>query len=172
MRSAFDVEHGEIAKYSAAYGANRYVVDELKQEKLKRLKKMKKKPGLSFGKAFGGSILGQALKVDRGVGAGQMTARNLGGGRAMKGNYVPARANAKRAGRKAAKQFRQLGTPKGYGGYASAHPGVESANTGWVSRGASHTALGPGKAAPAGMRGPIQSRVKTSAMKANERKFL
>jgi hypothetical protein len=124
-------------------------------------------------KAFGGSILGQATKVDRGVGAGRMTARNLGGGRAMRSNYAPARAQSKRMGRKAAKQFRQLGTPKEYGGYEGAHPGIMSANVGWAARGTSHTALGgAGKAAPAGMRGPVKSRVKTTKMRENESAFL
>lgn len=124
-------------------------------------------------KAFGGSILGQATKASHGVGAGQMSARGLNTGPRAKGNYSLARAKAKKEGQRGAKQFAQLGTPKSYGGYESAHPGIESANTGWAARGASHTAISkPAGQAPAGMRGPLRSRVQTSAMRQANKNFL
>ena len=126
-------------------------------------------------KAFGGSLLGQATKASHSPGAGGMLASKLSGGlrQGQRGNFAPARAAAKKQGHQAAKQFGQMGSPKSYGGYEGAHPGIESANTGWNSRAASKAALGGGSAgkAPAGMRGPIKSRVTNSRMAQQNRNF-
>jgi hypothetical protein len=125
-------------------------------------------------KAFGGSILGAGSKLSHTPGAGGVAASKLaGGGRRSAVNYKAFRGSAKKSGKRAAQQFRQLGTPKTYGGYEGAHPGVRSANEGWSSKIQASSATGASSAGktPVGMRGPVKSRVKTTAMRANEKNF-
>lgn len=128
-------------------------------------------------KAFGGSLLGAGSKLNTGAGAGGVAGKQMSGiyrQRRSAVNYKGARAQAKKGGQKAAQQFRQIGNPKTYGGYEGAHPGMRSANEGWMARGAAEAAKGPASTAkPAvGMRGPIKSRVKTTKMRENERGFI
>ena len=100
------------------------------------------------------------------VGAGGKTAsRTLAGGMPDHGpvNAVLARGQAKVQGQRAAKQLAQ-------GGKSQA---TESANLGWRSKAVAHRGLAqPARKAPAGMRGPIGSRVQTSAMKQKNSAFL
>lgn len=99
------------------------------------------------------------------VGAGgKTTSRMLAGGMPNHGprNAVLARGQAKVQGQRAAKQLAQ-------GGKSQA---TESANLGWRSKAVAHRGLSqPAASAPAGMRGPITSRVQTSAMKRRNSAF-
>jgi len=129
-------------------------------------------------KIIGGSILGQAIKSDVGVGAGAsgMTARKLAGGARAKHpagpghsaiQYTAPRATAKKEGHRAAREFARLGNPKTYGGYEGAHPGVGAANRGWTQRAESFKAVNkPAGKAPVGMRGGIKGRSQTTKSKA------
>lgn len=100
------------------------------------------------------------------VGAGGKTAsRALAAGMPNHGprNALLARGQAKVQGQRAAKQLAQ-------GGKTQA---TESANLGWRSKAVAHRGLTqPAGKAPAGMRGPIGSRVQTSAMKRKNSAFL
>ena len=115
------------------------------------------------------SILGAGSRLSHEVGAGGMAAAKLGEGmgpakHASNFGYGAQRANAKKAGKLASRHFAANGDQPGWG--ARYH-----ANTGWQARAASARNMPAGGSAPIGMRGPIQNRVKTTAMRAQDAVF-
>lgn len=126
--------------------------------------------GVDHGEISKGSILGAGSRLSHGVGAGGMSAAKLGEGmgpakHASNFSYGAHRASAKKAGKLASRHFAANGDQPGFG--ARYH-----ANTGWQQRAHSAQNMPAAGKAPVGMKGPIQSRVKTKKMRANDEAFM
>lgn len=124
--------------------------------------------GIDHGEISKASLWGAGSTLSNRVGAGGMAARKLAGepGSARfpsKVGYKQWKKTAKESGKRAGQHI-GIGNIKGFG--AEYH-----ANTGWQAKAQAVQNLPKNKPAPVGMRGPIQSRVKTTKMKARDEMF-